>query len=1113
MLVSVKVVVLSFVRNLISVVAICCSTTVIGANSSEQVFSINVPAMNAADALNELVFQTGTVLLFPYKETKAVQANAVVGNYLLEQAITILLKDSGLASSYTKNGAIKIYVPVNSHQKNNNEEIEDMKNKKNIAVRNGVLSALVAAVSVNAGAQSVPEDDSQVSQATAVEKIVITGSRIKNTNLTSSSPVTVVGSEEVQIRGITRAEDLINTLPQALSAQSSSSGIGTGTATVNLRGLGADRTLVLVDGKRLPFGSPTSVAADLNQIPSQLIERVEVLTGGASAVYGADAIAGVVNFVMKRDFEGVEINTQASTYYAENDNSAMGQLLESYDEPNPGSKFDGASVDFNIIAGGDLNNGKGNITAYAGYSRDREVRWEDRDISSCPLGLTNSGTEFSCAGSGTQPENTVFSRIGEGAFNLAVDQQTGLLRNYSGETDAYNYVGGNYLQRPRERQTFGTFVRYDISSEAEWFMDYSFTRNNTTAQIAPGGLSLGRTTSINCDNPLLSDDQNAVFCDSSVTYTDADGVLRAPLTIGRRNIEGGARATESTLITNRMITGVRGVVFEDFDYEIFGQYSNVDYTEILVNDVLSEKAELAIDVVTDPATGEPICRSALSGEEPDCLPWNIFQPGAIDPAATDFLTAPSIRTGSTTQQVLGASISGDLERFGLMSPAADSAMQIVFGFEYRKDSLELTPDTSSSTTVVREPVEGEVSVTEFFTEFQIPLVEGKKGFKELVLNGAYRYSDYDTTGSQDTYSSGLTWVPTSDVLIRAQYQRATRSPNPVELFSSQANGRFSMSAGTNGLTDPCAGDFEPATSTPEPARELAECMLTGVTADTYGQILNSSTGEYSTLTGGNVNLQPEKSDTVTVGIVITPEAIPDLSITVDYFDITVEGFVGTVPPELALTKCLDSGDSFFCGLINRDEAGTLWLTDDESYIQATNINTGSLSTKGIDLGAEYSIDIGSYGSLKLNYLATLLNEFEEESLPGEDAFDCAGYYGGSCGTPRPEYRHWASIGWNQDALAMTLTWRHIGTVKQYGSNTSPIIDELEATSYVDLSANYRINDNIELRFGINNILDQDPPLTSIAGFGGSETSGRGNTYPQIYDAQGRYIFTGLKASF
>lgn len=359
MLVSVKVVVLSFVRNLISIVAICCSTTVIGANSSEQIFSINVPAMNAADALNELVFQTGTVLLFPYKETKAVQANAVVGNYLLEQAITILLKDSGLASSYTKNGAIKIYVPVNSHQKNNNEEIEDMKNKKNIAVRNGVLSALVAAVSVNAGAQSVPEDDSQVSQATVVEKIVITGSRIKNTNLTSSSPVTVVGSEEVQIRGITRAEDLINTLPQALSAQSSSSGIGTGTATVNLRGLGADRTLVLVDGKRLPFGSPTSVAADLNQIPSQLIERVEVLTGGASAVYGADAIAGVVNFVMKRDFEGVEINTQASTYYAENDNSAMGQLLESYDEPNPGSKFDGASIDFNIIAGGDLNNGKG----------------------------------------------------------------------------------------------------------------------------------------------------------------------------------------------------------------------------------------------------------------------------------------------------------------------------------------------------------------------------------------------------------------------------------------------------------------------------------------------------------------------------------------------------------------------------------------------------------------------------------------------------------------------------------------------------------------------------------------------------------------------------------
>ncbi|MEP4891948.1 MAG: TonB-dependent receptor [Aliiglaciecola sp.] len=1085
--------------------AVCASMEV-----DKQSHNINVPVMNVADALNELAFQTDAILLFSYKDAKVRQSNAVVGDYTLQQAITLLLKDSGLISSLTEDGAIKISLSQNQKEQNS-ERVAEVKNQKKSMQRRAVSSALLAIFSASATAQSAADSDTQ---ATSVEEIVITGSRIKSTNLVSTSPVTVMGAEEVLNRGITRVEDLLNTLPQALSAQSSSSGIGTGTATVNLRGLGADRTLVLVDGKRLPYGSPTSVAADLNQIPTQLINRVEVLTGGASAVYGADAIAGVVNFVMKRDFEGLEFNLQGSSFYAENNNQAMGDLLESYGQPNPGSIMDGESIDFNVIAGGNLDNGKGNITAYAGYSKDKAVRWEDRDISSCPLGLANNGTEFSCTGSGAQPENTRFSRTGEGAFDLAVDADSGLLRNYSSDSDAYNFIGGNYLQRPRERITLGAFANYDISDDTYWFMDYSFSRNNTTAQIAPGGLSLGRSTSINCDNPLLSDNQSSVFCEPSVTYLDDDGVLRAPLLMARRNIEGGSRATESTLVTNRVVMGLRGEIFEDFNYEIFGQYSHVDYTETLTNDVLTERVDLALDVVTDPSTGEAVCRSFLTGEEPDCLPWNIFQPGAVDPASTAFLTAPSIRTGSTKQQILGGSISGDLENYGFVSPFAQTAMQVVFGFEYRKDSLQLTPDTSSSTTVVREPVAGDISVSELFTEIQLPLVQNKTGIKELTLSGAFRYSDYDTTGAQNTYSSGLTWVPTEDVLVRAQFQRATRSPNPIELFSSQANGRFSLSAGSNGLSDPCAGDFDPSTDAPEPSRSLEECMLTGVTSATYGQILDSSTGEYPTLTGGNPDLEPEESDTVTVGIVITPQALPNLNISIDYFSIDVDGFVGTVPPELALNNCMDSGDEFFCGLVNRDEAGTLWLTDNVSYIQATNINTGSLSTSGFDIAVGYSFDIGSYGSLQLNYLATLLSDFEEQSLPDEEAFDCAGFYGSSCGTPRPEYRHWASAAWQvNDDFSTTLTWRHIGSVDQYGTSTSPIIDELESTYYIDLSANYYVNDDVQVRAGINNILDQDPPLTSIAGYGGGETSGRGNTYPQIYDAQGRFVFAGLTVAF
>ncbi|WP_084399164.1 TonB-dependent receptor domain-containing protein [Henriciella aquimarina] len=953
-------------------------------------------------------------------------------------------------------------------------------------------------------------------EALSMNQVVVTGSRIANPNLTSSSSVTVLGAEEFDARGVLRVEDLLSTLPQTLSGESSTSGVSGAQATVNLRGLGSKRTLVVVDGKRLPYGSPINVAADLNQIPSQLVERVEVLTGGATAVYGSDAIAGVVNFIMKRDFEGLEADVQGSLFFADNNNSNIERVLADYNQPDADSITDGESVDFNLIAGRNFDDGRGNITAYFGYSKDKAVRWEDRDITSCPFSTRDGGTDFSCSGSGSMPANTRYLRTGADGFDLVEDEQTGELRPYDQSVDAFNFAYGNYLQRPRERYTYGAFVRYDLREDMEFFLDFSVADNQTDAQIGAAGLATGTTTTINCDNPLLSGDMQAAFCDPSVVTVDENGVPRAPLRIGRRNLDY-PRVAEFGLNTQRVVGGIRGEVMGGWDYEVFVQNSVVDYQEVLLNDISVSRVERSIDVVTDPATGNPVCRSVLTGEDPDCVPFNVFMPGGITPEANDYVTTPSLRVGETEQFVFGGSLSGDLGQYGVVSPFAQDGFGAVVGFEYRKDSLSLSPDSADTRTSVRAPVDGEVPVREVFAEVQAPLVQDAAFAEELTLTGAYRYSDYyDTTGGQDTYSLGLAWRPISDLRLRTQYQRATRSPNPIELYSPREFDFGNLATLPNGLQDPCAGDFDGSTSTPEPYLSFEDCALTGVTQDQYGTILDSS-GNIDILTGGNEALEPEVSDTWTAGFVYEPSFLPGFVASVDYFSIEVEDYIGSIEPSETINQCVTTGDARYCGLISREPSGTLFLGDGDAYVDTALINTGQLKTSGVDLSASYVFGLDRFGAdrfgdVRLSYVSTILDELSTQSLPGEPANECAGMHGGACNNPAPEYRHRVSADWMLDNVRAQLSWRYISSVDEFSVSPSAV-NKLEATSYFDASVQYDVSEDLELRAGVNNLLDQDPPLTSLAGYGGDENDGRGNTYPQIYDTQGRFIFAGATVRF
>lgn len=1014
--------------------------------------------------------------------------------------------------------------------------------KKNTNLRRALLASTVIAgfgsvAALNTVAVAQDQDDDAV-----IEEVIVTGTRIRNPNLSSSSPITVLTGAEIDIRGITRIEDLINTLPQAFAAQGANlANGGNGTATVDLRGLGASRTLVLVDGKRLPFGDPASVPVDLNQIPAQLVERIDVLTGGASAVYGSDAIAGVVNFIMKRDFEGLEFDVQGGVFQTGNTQKDAEEALGRTDFNVPGSVIDGRILDVNFIVGTNLDNGKGNVTAWFGFRDVNEILQGSRVFSACAFGAGDP--VFNCVGSSTtNPARLTDFGLADVSFDLlAFDPVTGgdarAIVLSGSPNDTYNFAPLNHLQRPDRRFTFGAMGHYEVSDRVEFFFETSFTDDRTDNQIAPSG-TFFTTGTINCDNPLLTPVQFAAICTANgftnnpgQTVFDANGVASgfdtAVLYIGRRNVEGGGRRQITRHTTFRAVGGIRGDINDAFDYEIFGQFANVIFSNTALNDISIAKLTQALNVRLDPATGSPTCQGVLDGSgNQACVPYDIFSIGGTpSQAAIDFILEPAFDKGNIVQRVYGGTIVGDLGTYGFSSPMAETGVQVVVGFEYREDQIDRSPDATSiaggltGTGGASPPIDEAVDVFEFYTEVAIPIVEGAEFAEELTLTGALRFSDFASTGGQTTWSAGLTWTPIPDIRFRGQFQRAIRSPNVLELFRAQGNNLFDLTdPDGDGVFDPCAG----AT----PFFTAAQCANQGVTAAQFGNVADNPAGQFNLLIGGNPDLEVETSDTITIGAVITPTVVPGLTISIDYFNIQVDDFIGTVPPALAIDQCALTGDAFFCDLIQRDAGGGLFVNGATSFVVNTNINTGSLKTSGVDVNVSYSVDLDDLGmenkgSLSMNFIGTYLIELETESIPGAVPFDCKGFYGAACGIPNPTWRHRFLMTWETPwNFNLTTTWRYHGSVDQFpgqagdGSLNAPVADSnlnshFGAENYIDIQTTIDVMENARLRFGINNLLDNNPPLSSIVG----TAPGNGNTYPQVFDANGRFVFLGLTIDY
>jgi len=1024
-------------------------------------------------------------------------------------------------------------------------------------------------------AQPTPSVSAQGEPVRNPEEIIVTGSRIPQPNLESAAPVTVVNNQDIKLSGATRIDDVLNQLPSASAVQNAGlPNPATGTAEIDLRYLGAKRTLTLVNGHRMAPGDPngTSQAGDVNTIPSSLVKRVEVLTGGASSVYGADAVAGVINFIMDTNFDGLMIDGNWSIYQHNQDcpsiqNAGLTVCDPIQDRINggfagfhqpTGSIWDGRAIDATVSFGAGFDDGRGHVVGYFGYRKQNEILQGARDYSACTL---NGTTSISCGGSSYSAEGN-FLTASSGFFTRGPN---GTL--LPGRT-RYNYAPLNHWIRPDERYTAGVFANYEVNDQIKPYLEFMFMDDKTEAQIAPSG-NFANTYSINCDNPLMSAQARTTVCgntDNLVSgflgnfpLTPVTGGAATPLTffdskgntyqqaffqIFKRNVEGGPRQNNLKHTSYHGVIGTRGDLSNAFSYDAYYQYDRVNYTQVYRNEFSQRRLNNSVNVVNvdaqgrtiNPATGLPYpigapgttveCRSVLDNTDPNCVPYNYF--GTPSAEAVNYLNVFGVIQGESSQQIADANITGELGELGVQSPWATDGIGVNAGWEYRKESLELNPDQEFQTGDLTGqgaptlPVKGNFHVNEVFAEAQIPIVQ-HNFIDDLSFGLGYRKSWYSLSNGRSydtsTYKISAEFAPIRDIRFRGSYNRAVRAPNIAELFAPNF-------VGLDGTTDPCAD----ITLTAADVGCVAQFQAAGI-ANPIGRLTpGNPSAQYNGLLGGNQNLLPETATTKTAGVVLQPRFLPHFALTVDYWNIKLDDAIQGFGADTILADCVANSTAGAiapsCSLIHRDAAGSLWLTP-QGFVTDTPTNVGKIREHGWDFDAAYSHGLGSFGNLSLSFIGTLLQSYKVNNgiAPW---YDCAGFYGGVCSgatvassTAMPKWRHKARATLQTPfGLGVSLAWRMVGSVNYEGNsndvalhNPNPLIPHIGAQSYFDLSATYSLWNTVNLRAGINNIFDKDPPIVPTNETSCPSSSCAGNTYPGTYDYLGRYIWAGATVVF
>jgi iron complex outermembrane receptor protein len=934
--------------------------------------------------------------------------------------------------------------------------------------------AIIAAMAAPATAQ-----DTAPAAAPAAEEdvIIVTGSRIARPDLTASSPTTFVRAQDIALSGSTNVEQFLNELPQVTPDATGTTNNGTdgGIATINLRDLGPNRTLVLVNGRRF-VASNNEGWVDINNIPAPLIERVDVVTGGASAVYGSDAVAGVVNFITKKDFEGAELGGQY-------------RISE---------EGDAAIYSTDVTLGANFEDGRGNAVLHGSYNKRRSLLAGRRTATGTALGdfgddpvdggLFPLGSSRILGGVILVPDTTLpdGSTAPDGVFFTP----DGSPIAYDGST--FNFQPLNYLQTPQERYLLSGMAHYDVTDNVTVFMEGTYINTRATQQLAADANDIPEPPAqllATIANPLFNSGLQQYLSDNF--DADGDGIASIPA-FRRRMQDVGPRFVEFEHDSWRIMTGLRGKFGDSgINFEAYYSKARTNRTEVLQAYTSDIRIGQALLVEPDPSSpGQFRCIDA-GARANGCVPISIFGSDVLSPEGADFISPTAIVRRSTEQDIVSGVINGNLFDLGA-GPVA-----FALGAEYRKEKSDNLPDDIVASGELgpgsnEQATRGQFSVKEVFGEVSVPVITG------LTLEAALRYSDYSTVGSVWTYKAGGQFEPVEGVRFRGLYQRAVRAPNIYELFQGTA-------AGADDFDDPC-------TFRNSPNAELqAFCIAQGVPAGVLPTFDGDPGGQATTFFGGNPDLREEKSDTYTFGVVLQPRALPGFSASVDYYRINVKDAIDDLTAATTGDLCFDSLDlnSDACQNIVRDPVNGIVIG-----ITALRANLAVEKREGIDWQVNYQFNIDSFGlggegtRVALQNVGNYSMTNEYQPLEGSDFIDCNGRFGPGCtglgDFTAPKWRTNTSV----TLSSGSFTWRNQVRVISPLRNTqeAAFIKKIKAQAYWDTVFNWKASENFDFTLGIDNVLDKDIPIMADAG-------PDSNTDASLFDVFGRSFFIAGRVRF
>jgi iron complex outermembrane recepter protein len=923
-----------------------------------------------------------------------------------------------------------------------------------------LAAAACFAAPLNAHAQAEPEDEPE---------IIVTGTRIPRPDLASASPITSFGAEEIAAHGALQAEDFLNTLPQASPDFSrTANNPGDGTARVNLRGLGADRTMTLLNGRRMaPSG--TEGAADLNNLPAAIIERIDVVTGGASAVYGSDAVAGVVNFITRDDFEGAEITAQFDTYDA----------------------GDGDVFNASAVWGASAFNERAHLLVYLDYLEREAVLNGDRAFSSVSISDDPETGELFPGGSAIVPSGFINGQIVNSVFVPSrIFEAGGTLRPPDPATDLYNFAPDNYLQVPLERWSGGAIARFQITTDLEGALELMYSGPRSTQQLAPSPFSGF------IDVPIAADFFPASTQAHLETNFDPDGDGIASFRFSRRLSDVGPRQSVFERDTYRAAAGLHGVLGE-WEWDGAYTYARNDTHSELRND--ASISRILQGLLIDPLTGA--CVDPTGG----CVPVNLFGPNTLSPEAANFIRMDDITEETRVEQhTVTVFAEGDV--FAL--PAG--ALRASVGADWRRVSSVYEPSpalaTGDSAGFTQSPaVAGAFEVREAFGEVLVPILAGAPFAHRLELEAGARFTEHSTAGSHWTWKYGLQWLPIEAVRVRGMVQRAVRAPNVQELYEAP---RLSQE-GMTGFDDFCAALNDPI------ANGFADvCVAQGMDPSQVGVF--DPTGDYiaDTVTSGNTALGPETADTLTFGADWEFGDPWRVRLSADYFEIELRDAILLADPIANCGAAANAGDAA-CALIHRDPSGFITL------IESHPVNYSRAIVEGVDFGASADFDVPSWlrltpdANIGVDVMATHYLRAASAASPAASLLNCVGYFG--CGTydllgaTTPEWATTTTLRYRTGPFSAMLRWRYVGPLDNSDAIEAealglaqPImaIPEIDAVHYIDLALAYELGEHARFSVGVDNVFEQDPPLLA-------SNQVQANTDPARYDVFGRRLFVRL----